>query len=133
MQYRVSSVEVNLSIKVLVADDSDVMRRTVSKYLSTKEGIVVVGEANNFEEAARLVGETKPEVVVIDVRMSRLLDSKTRNIKEICDCRIIAMSISVDDETQGLAETLGADAFIDKMNLYDQLLPKIVELGSIND
>lgn len=90
---------------------------------------MVVGEANNFEEAARLVGEFGPDVVVIDVRMSRLVDSQTRNIKEICDCRMIAISASVDDETNSLAKKLGADAFIDKMYLYDRLMPKILELS----
>ena len=118
----------NLPIRVLVADDSDVMRRTVTRYLSTREEVEVVGEANNFEEAARLVAEYLPDVVVIDVRMSRLVDSQTRNIKDICACRIIAISASVDDETNSLAKKLGADAFIDKMYLYDRLMPKILEL-----
>jgi DNA-binding NarL/FixJ family response regulator len=124
-----SSIEVNLPIRVLVADDSDVMRRTVTRYLSTRSEVEVVGEASNFEEAARLVGEHRPEIVVIDVRMSRLVDSETRNIKEICECRIIAISASVDGETASLAEKLGSDAFIDKMRLYDRLMPKILELS----
>ena len=50
----------NLPIRVLVADDSDVMRRTVTRYLSTRSEVEVVGEASNFEEAARLVGEFDP-------------------------------------------------------------------------
>jgi AmiR/NasT family two-component response regulator len=70
-----SSIEVNLPIRVLVADDSDVMRRTVTRYLSTRSEVEVVGEASNFEEAARLAGEHRPEIVVIDVRMSRLVDT----------------------------------------------------------
>jgi chemotaxis response regulator CheB len=120
---------VNLPIRVLVADDSDVMRRTVTRYLSTREEVEVVGEASNFEEAARLVGEFTPDVVVIDVRMSRLVDSQTRDIKQICGCRIIAISASVDGETATLAAKLGSDAFIDKMHLYDRLMPKILELS----
>jgi chemotaxis response regulator CheB len=92
-------IEVSLPIRVLVADDSDVMRRTVTRYLSTRSEVKVVGEAGNFEEAARLVEEFRPDVVVIDVRMSRLVDSQTRDIKQICDCRIIAISASVDGET----------------------------------
>jgi DNA-binding NarL/FixJ family response regulator len=120
---------VTLPIRVLVADDSDVMRRTVTRYLSTREEVEVVGEASNFEEAARLVAQHRPEIVVIDVRMSRLVDSQTRDIKQICDCRIIAISVSVDDETASLADTLGSDAFIDKMYLHDRLMPKILELG----
>jgi DNA-binding NarL/FixJ family response regulator len=124
-----SANEVNVPVRVLVADDSDVMRRMVTRYLSTREEVVVVGEAHNFEEAIRLVGEFKPDVVVIDLRMSRLVDSKTRNIKEICDCRIIAISASVDDETVSLAEKLGADAFIDKMKLHDELMATILRLS----
>jgi two-component system, NarL family, response regulator LiaR len=114
---------------VLVADDSDVMRRTVTRYLSVRNEVELFGEANNFEEAARLVAEFAPDVVVIDVRMSRPVDSQTRNIKDICACRIITISASVDGETASLAEKLGSDAFIDKMYLYDQLMPKILELS----
>jgi DNA-binding NarL/FixJ family response regulator len=91
--------------------------------------VEVVGEASNFEEAARMVGEFSPDVVVIDVRMSRRVDSQTRDIKQICDCRIITISASVDGETISLAEKLGSDAFIDKMYLYDRLMPKILELS----
>jgi hypothetical protein len=61
--------------------------------------------------------------------MSRRVDSQTRDIKKICDCRIITISVSVDGETISLAEKLGSDAFIDKMHLYDQLMPKILELS----
>jgi CheY-like chemotaxis protein len=118
-----------LPIRVLVADDSDVMRRSVTRYLSSCEEVEVVGEASDFEETAKLVGECQPEIVVIDLRMSRKVDSKTRNIREICDCKIIAMSAHIDEETEALTERIGADGFIDKFELYPKLLPTILRLA----
>jgi DNA-binding NarL/FixJ family response regulator len=122
-------IEVNLPVRVLVGDDSEVMRRTIAAYLSARPEVEVVGEADNFEETARLVGELKPDVVVVDLRMSTRLDGEARSIKDVCECRLIAISASVDDESNTMARRIGADAFIDKMKLYDQLLPKILELA----
>jgi YesN/AraC family two-component response regulator len=55
-------------ITVLLADDQELVRAGFRVILGTEEGIEVVGEARNGVEAVDLVAETRPDVVLMDVR-----------------------------------------------------------------
>lgn len=56
-------------VRVLLADDEEMIRTGVRLILRHAEGIEVVGEAANGEEAVRVATETRPDVALIDVRM----------------------------------------------------------------
>ncbi|GAA2142700.1 response regulator transcription factor [Kitasatospora kazusensis] len=56
-------------VRVLLADDEELIRHGVRLILRHAEGIEVVGEAANGEEAVRIAGETRPDVALIDIRM----------------------------------------------------------------
>ena len=56
-------------IKVLIADDQAILADGIKSVLSSDEELEVVGIAGNGEEAVRLVGELKPDVVLMDIRM----------------------------------------------------------------
>jgi YesN/AraC family two-component response regulator len=56
-------------IKVLLADDHTMFRQGLKEMLATDEGIEVVGEAENGEEALELAGEMLPDVLILDVDM----------------------------------------------------------------
>ena len=58
-----------MSIRVLVVDDNPVIRRGVSALLEDVEGVTVVGEAGDGEEAIRVAARCEPDVVLLDVRM----------------------------------------------------------------
>jgi DNA-binding NarL/FixJ family response regulator len=59
-------------IRVLVVDDHPVVRSGLSGMLSVTEDISVVGEAGDGSEALALVESTRPDVVLMDLRMPRM-------------------------------------------------------------
>ncbi len=59
-------------IRVLVADDQDLVRRGIAALLGLFEDIDVVGEAADGAEALDLATRSAPDVVLLDVRMPRL-------------------------------------------------------------
>ena len=56
-------------MKILIADDSEVVRREVSLILSAEPGWHVCGEACNGDDAIEIVRGLNPDLVLVDMRM----------------------------------------------------------------
>ena len=56
-------------IRVVVVDDHPIVRQGLRSYLSSREGIEVVGDAGDGESAVAMVGELRPDVVLMDLVM----------------------------------------------------------------
>lgn len=67
-------------IRILLADDHSIMRVGLSSLLSREKDMVVVGEAENGEEAVSLSREIKPDVVVMDLMMPLLSGSEATRL-----------------------------------------------------
>lgn len=57
------------SIRVLIADDHEVVRIGLASLLGAQDGLSVVGQASSGTEAVRLSHQLQPDVVVMDIRM----------------------------------------------------------------
>jgi hypothetical protein len=75
-----------------------------------------------------MAADLKPQVILMDVRMpfrTDLTPSEMRNILVLTSSVLLAMSFSINDETKELAKTFGAERLLDKIRLFDQLIPAI--------
>lgn len=110
-------------IQVLIADDSDVIRRAI-RLLLQAESISIAGELASFAELVASLKSMKPDVVLMDLHMPGEAGMAKEKIHGIC---LIAISLFDDPETQFLAESFGAARLLDKSTLATTLLDAIHE------
>jgi two-component system invasion response regulator UvrY len=118
-------------VRVLIADDSDVVRRAICRTLEDDADIQVVGEAPNVAATLRMANELKPQIIVLDLHMpgdDRFCWSFRSQLTD--NCRIIAISFADDEETQTLARNIQASVLLEKMALGTELIPTIKKLVS---
>ncbi|SEL44794.1 response regulator [Nonomuraea pusilla] len=113
-----------MSIRVLVADDHAAVRAGIVLILGGAGDIEVVGEAADGEEAVALALETRPDVVLMDVRMPRLDGiSATRQLAGVADVLILT-TFDVDEYVFG-ALRAGAAGFLLKNTDADALVEAV--------
>lgn len=59
----------NPTVRILLADDHNLTRQSLAYFLEDIPGFIVVGQAADGEEAFRLIGENKPDVILLDLNM----------------------------------------------------------------
>ena len=121
-------------VTVLLADDSAMIREAIRRMLAEHFGeIDVIAEAKDFSETVALTRKLKPQVVVMDLYMpKRTSDLDINRAHKDISARLVTMSIAQDDEAAELARSYGADVLLDKMDLYNTLVPTIVGLAFPN-
>ncbi len=91
-------------IRVLVVDDSSVVRTILTSMLESVPGLEVVGEAKDGEEAVRLAASLRPNVITMDIRMPRMdgLEA-TRQIMCTTPTPIVVVASSVYESDLNIA------------------------------
>ena len=119
-------------IKVLIADDVQILRRGLEAVLSTDSEIKVIGEAANGKEAIEMCIKHSPDVVLMDMRMPEY-DGEygTRQIKtHFPDIKVLVLTTFDDSETVQKAVACGADGYILKEMENEKIINAIKTVNS---
>ena len=118
----------NHKIKVLIADDSLIVREHLVTMLEELAGIKVVGQAENVAEAISAIRILQPDVVILDIRMpggSGIDVLQTIKQDEVAPMVIILTNYPYPAYRQKCLQA-GADFFLDKSTEFDQI-PELFE------
>src|SRR6202158_4062687 len=98
------------TLRLVVADDHEVVRRGLRMLLEAQSGWEVIAEAADGKEALKKVLETEPDVTILDIRMPSLngLEVAREIIKSGSNTRILILSI--DETGEMIREMLDAGA-----------------------
>ena len=116
-----------MTATILTVDDDRGFLDVLRDLLGQEPEFQLVGVAENGEEAVRAARELEPDVVLMDLTMSRVNGfDATRRIKSFRPAtKVIILTVHSEDHYEMTASLNGADAFIAKKRLGTELLPTI--------
>ena len=113
-------------IRVVLADDQELVRAGFRVLLASADDLQVVGEAEDGSAAIAVVSEQQPDVVLMDVRMPRMDGIEaTRRIRESGDAKVLILTTFDLDEYVHEALRAGASGFLLKDARPEELLEAI--------
>jgi DNA-binding NarL/FixJ family response regulator len=88
------------TLRILIADDHDLMRRGIRALLQSHAGWEVCGEAHTGREAVAKAEELKPDIVILDISMPDLngVDAAKRIRKGSPDTEVLILSVHYSDQ-----------------------------------
>jgi DNA-binding NarL/FixJ family response regulator len=121
-----------MNLRILVADDHEIVRRGLCELLQKREGWEVCGEASNGREAVEMAKQLKPDVVIVDIGMPVLngLDA-ARQLRQL-DSHFKVIVLTITDSDQVIREALdaGARGFVLKSDAARDLVAAVEALQS---
>ena len=121
-------------IRVVIADDQDLVRAGLRMILGANEDIDVVGEAANGREAIETARLVRPDVVLMDIRMPELdgLEATRRILAAQDTVRVLILTTFDLDEYVYEALSAGASGFVLKDDPPEQLISAIHTVAAGN-
>lgn len=121
-------------ISIVIVDDIKETRENIRKLLSFEESFVVIGEAENGEEAVNVVKELRPDVVLMDINMP--IKDGIKATEEISifvpECAVIMISVQGESEYLKKAMSAGARDFIIKPFTGEDLARTVLDVYKID-
>lgn len=116
-----------MTIKILVADDHDLVRTGITRMLSDDPLIEVVSEASCGESAVQNARRLKPDVVLLDVNMPNIGGIEaTRRIKQIDEnIKVLAVSSLTSEPYPTMLLKAGVNGYITKGTPIDEMIRAI--------
>ena len=119
-------------IRVLIADDQRAVREGLAMLVGLTDDIEVVATAENGKQAVKLVGEQRPDVVLMDLRMPEMDGAEaTRTIRTMLpDTHVLVLTTYADDDSLFPALQAGALGYLTKDASAEEIERAIRAVGA---
>lgn len=110
-------------MNIVLIDDSSLVRERIANIISELPGVKVIGEAGNSLEAIKVVRKTKPEVVILDIKMPgesgvQILKKLKNEFEEL---KIIMLTNYPYSQYKAECLKDGADYFLSKSDEFEKI------------
>ena len=114
-------------IRILLVDDDDLMRAGLRAVLSSDDELEIVGEVSGGRGAVGAVRETRPHVVLMDIRMPDLdgIAATREVLSAMPDAKVVMLTTFEDDDYLFGALAAGASGFLLKRTRPEDLIAAI--------
>lgn len=119
-----------MKLRILIADDHEVVRHGLCRLLQAHEGWEICGEAKDGREAVELAARLKPDVVILDIGMPNLngLAAARQLTQQDANQKIIVLTITDSDQVIREALDAGARGFVLKSDAARDLVSAVEAL-----
>lgn len=114
-------------IQILIADDHPIVRQGLCAVLVARNGMKVVGEASDGDEAVTMARDLRPDVILMDLIMPKTsgVEATARILQDNPEARVLILTSFGSDEHIGQALRTGAMGLLPKESQPDDLLHAI--------
>ena len=118
-------------LRVLLVDDHQIVRLGLRTLIDDQDNMEVVGEADNTQQALRLVAQLRPNVVLMDIRLpgESGIEVTQKITTQYPECRVIMLTSYGDDDLILRAVRAGASGYVLKQVGNEMLLNAITAAG----
>ncbi|MCW8108084.1 UvrY/SirA/GacA family response regulator transcription factor [Alteromonas ponticola] len=119
-------------IKILLADDHDLVRNGIRRILEDVGDFTVIGEAKNGEEAVQLCRRNAPDVVLMDVNMPGMggLEATKKVVRMSENTRVICLSMHKENPIPAQVMQQGAYGFLTKDTEPNEMIRAIYKVAA---
>lgn len=119
------------NLKILIAEDHDVVREGLKILISSDPTLEIAGEANTGSAAVRLAKKLQPDVVLMDLAMPKGngLEASRDICRDVPNSRVLVLSAYQDDDLVQRVFESGVAGYLTKHSAADELLSAIRQVG----
>lgn len=115
-----------MNVRILIADDHEVIRQGIRMILQARQKWEICGEATNGHDTIRLVRELKPDISIVDITMPGLSGLEaTQQITRHSDSKILIFTMHESATLADSVRRVGARGYVSKSQATRQLVQAI--------
>ncbi|WP_019413599.1 response regulator transcription factor [Paenisporosarcina sp. TG20] len=118
-------------MKLVIVDDHPLVRKGLTSIFSLEESMEVLGEATNSKEAIELLGKTKPDLALVDLRLGDEsgLELIVEVIRQGSTCKFVVLTSSTEEADFKRAKEIGVAGYLLKESLPEELIHALLVIS----